>query len=147
MAGAYGKNKREVKAKLAQRGLQRARGAWLIASDLASGLNPSAAVDVRVVLRSRGTVGRGSDATTARARKIACWLAVTVANCRATELAAAAGLDAATIREHVGWVEDRLDEDLALTREVKGLETRMIETVTLIAMAALCLDQPEPEAA
>lgn len=130
----------EAKARQAHRRQLRARGAWVIAADLASSV---AGADVRTALKTRGTVGRGSDDLTTRARKIACYLAVTVANCRAAEVATAAGMDPTTVRQHVGWVAERMDDDLTLTREVNTLEARMIETAVLVGMAALCLEQPE----
>lgn len=140
MAGGYGTQSEKVLGRQTRRGQMRARAAWLIAADLASG---SAGADVRTALKTRGVVGRGSDALTTRARKIACYLAVTVVNCRAAEVAAVTGLDPSTVRQHVAWVEERLDDDLTLTREINLLETRMIEMAVLVASSALCLDQPE----
>jgi DNA-binding CsgD family transcriptional regulator len=139
MGRGHGQGER-VHARQARQRQLRARGAWLIAADLASGMTGA---DVRTALKTRGTVGRGADAMTARARKIALYLAVTVANCRAAEVAAAIGMDPATVRQHVGWVAERMDDDLTLTREVNELEAKMIETATLLSMAALCLEIPE----
>ena len=108
-----------------------ARGAWVLAADLAS---ETSAADVRATIRTRGTRGRGGDNLTTRARRIACYLAMIVADCRAADVAAAAGMDPTTVRASVTWVEDARAVDPLLDGELETLERRMI-----LRAAHICL--------
>jgi hypothetical protein len=103
-----------------------ARAAWLLACDIAS---DAFGADVRVVLKTRGTVGRGGDEKTSTARKVACYLAQVVLNLPTARLAEASGMDRSSIYHNSSWVEDRKDEP-SFERQVEALET------ALLAMAA-----------
>lgn len=86
---------------------RRARAAWVLASDLASDVKGG---DMRqVVARDGGGPGRTVDDLTARCRKVACYLAVVVADVSPPHLAAVSGLHRKTITLHCGWVEDARD--------------------------------------
>lgn len=122
-----------------------ARAAWLFASDLAAA---AFGADVREVMQTRGTVGRGGDEKTSRARKVACYLALVVANATGARLAAAAKMDRATIHVHAGWVEDQRD-DPVFDATVARLEDALFGMAARIVMTKLGqgLPPPEPEAA
>jgi hypothetical protein len=113
--------------------LETARCAWLLACDLAS---KATGADVRVVLQTSGTRGRRVDNTTARARKLACYLAVVVGNTLPGRLAEAAMIDKKTVHDHLQWVEDereRPEFDGLLDR----LEKAMVRMAVQIVMANL----------
>ena len=118
----------------AARALQ-SRCAWLLASDLAAQVCEA---DVRVVVQTRATVGRGGDAVTSRARKIACYLACIVANLSERELSRASGLDRKTIRLHLGWAEDERDKP-SFDKLIGELETAMLQMAAQIVLARLGL--------
>lgn len=104
-----------------------ARAAWLLASDLAAA---AVGADVRkVVQHHTGGRGRTVDDVTAKARKIACYLAMIVADADPSQLARASGLHRGTIHKHAAWVEDQRDHD-EFDRLIDGLER------TLWGMAA-----------
>lgn len=110
-----------------------ARAAWLLAVDLAEG-----AVDGAVFLKiyaTPGKVGRGSDARTALARKIACYLAVTVADCQPATLARAARLDRKTVHSHLNDVEDMRDKP-GIDQMLDDLRERMITSAASLVLAA-----------
>jgi len=111
-----------------------ARCAWLLAVDLAFGV-----VDGAVFVRIYATpekVGRGSDARTAMARKIACYLAVTVANCQPAVLARAAKLDRKTVHSHLAAVEDMRDEP-GVDSLLDQLASRMVASAAGLVLANL----------
>lgn len=113
---------------------ERARTAWLLAADLAQD-----AVSGAAFLRIYNVpekVGRGSDARTALARKLACYLAVTVADCLPAVLARAARLDRKTVHVHLRTVEDMRD-DPAVDRLLDDLRDRMIRRACSLVMASL----------
>ena len=118
----------------AARSRDKARAAWLLAVDLAS---EAGGVDVRATVKTRGTPGRGGDAQTSQARKIACYLAVTVGGCRAAEVAAAAGMDPTTVRASVAWVDDAMDTHPTLANELDQLEARLIRRAADICIGRL----------
>ncbi|MBX9708156.1 MAG: hypothetical protein K2X61_09515, partial [Caulobacteraceae bacterium] len=113
---------------------ERARTAWLLAADLAQG-----AVDgptfVRIVA-TPGKVGRGSDARTAIARKIACYLSSVVANVPPAAVGRAAQLDRKTVHSHVAEIEDMRD-DPAIDRLMEELREAMIRRAVNLVMANL----------
>lgn len=119
-----------------------ARAAWLFAADLAAG---AFGADVRVVMQTRGTVGRGGDAKTSRARKVACYLALVVANASAARLSDATGIDRSTFHHHAEWVEDERDKP-EFDQVIDGLETALFGMAARIVMARLGLGEPAGEA-
>lgn len=139
MAG--GLNPKPAERRKAQE-LTQARAAWLFAADLAA---DAFGADVRVVMQTRGVVGRGSwDEATTTARKVACYLALVVANASGARLAEAAKMDRATIHVHAASVEDRRD-DPEFDRIVAGLEEALIGMAARIVMAKLGLGAPPAE--
>lgn len=115
--------------------LERARCAWLIACDLAA---RAVGADVRKVLQTRGKPGRGSDDTTTKARRIACYLATTVVNVSAARLGEAALMDRATIYRHAQWVEDQRDPEMAETAgEAAGFDALIGRLETALVTMAL----------
>lgn len=123
--------------------LLQARAAWVFAADLASA---AFGADVRVVMQTRGTVGRGShDEATTTARKVACYLALVVANATGARLAEAAKMDRATIHVHAAWVEDRRD-DPEFDAKVAGLEAALFGMAARIVLAQLGQGLPEAQA-
>lgn len=118
--------------RLEARALQ-GRCAWLLAADLAASV---CAADVRVVVQTRATVGRGGDVATSRARKMACYLACIVANLSERELARASGLDRKTIRVHLGWCEDERDQP-SFDRLIGELETAMLQMAAQMVLGRL----------
>lgn len=127
--GASDKRKERRKAQ----GLEQARAAWLIASDLAA---RAFEADVRQVIKTRGTPGRGSDANTTKARKVACYLGMVVANVSRANLAQAADIDPATISVHANWVEDARD-DAAFDVKIAELEAAMFGMAVQIVVGKL----------
>lgn len=124
----------EGNAQRRQRSQDRARVAWLLAVDLAE-----EAVDGTFFLRIYTTpekVGRGSDAKTAMARKIACYLACTVADCEAATLAKAAKLNRKTVHSHLSDVEDMRDRP-GMDEQLDGLRDEMIRRAAELVMASL----------
>lgn len=111
-----------------------ARAAWLLAVDLSE-----AAVNGSAFLKTYATpgkVGRGSDATTALARKFACYLAVTVADCQPAVLARAARLNRKTVHSHLRDVEDMRDRP-EIDRQLDDLRERMIGTAARLVLQSL----------
>lgn len=123
--------------------LLQARAAWLFASDLASS---AFGADVRTVVKTRGTVGRGGTATVSVARKVACYLASVVANASPSRLAEASGIDRKTIYGHAAWVEDQRD-DPAFDAKITELENALFGMAARIVMAKLGLAAAEGQAA
>lgn len=113
--------------------VERARCAWLIAADLAS---KAVGADVRVVMQTRGTAGRGGTEKTSRARKIACYLATTVANVTQARLSDATGIDRSTIFQHAGWVEDQRD-DVGFDTMIDRLERTLLGMAVKVVIARL----------
>ncbi len=116
------------------RGLGRARVAWLLAVDLAE-----EAVGGTFFLRiytTPGKVGRGSDAKTAMARKIACYLACTVADVEAATLAKAARLNRKTVHSHLNDVEDMRDKP-GMDEQLDSLRDEMVRRAAELVMASL----------
>lgn len=113
---------------------EQARCAWLIASDLAA---RAFGADVRVVLQTKGTVGRGSDAKTTRARKVACYLAQVVANAGGARLAEASLMDRATIYQHSSWVEDERERSREFDAQVRQLEDALLAMAARVVFAHL----------
>lgn len=113
--------------------IERARCAWLIASDLAA---RACGADVRKVMQTRGVVGRGGDETTSRARKIACYLAVVVGNNTQARLGDAAAIDRATVHAHLEWVEDEREKP-AFDAMITGLEQALLRMAVQVVMAHL----------
>lgn len=111
-----------------------ARAAWLLAVDLSQ-----QAVNGSAFLRTYTTpekVGRGSDATTALARKFACYLAVTVADCQPATLARAAKLNRKTVHSHLNDVEDMRDGP-EIDRMLDALRERMIASAARLVLQSL----------
>jgi len=119
--------------------LARARCAWVLSVDLAS---RAFHADMRVVVQTRGKVGRGSDDRSALARKVACYLAMVVANVQPTQLSQASGVDRSTIHSHASWVEDKRDEP-AFDAQIAELETALLGMAMSVVMGRLGLDAPE----
>lgn len=119
-----------------------ARAAWVLACEVAS---QETGADVRQVVQTRGTPGRGSDAVVARARKLACYLAQVTANIEPTQLARAAGLHRKTLAEHCLWVEERRD-GAAFDHQVQAMEDQLLTLAARMALTRL-RDVAEPEAA
>lgn len=113
--------------------IERARCAWLIASDLSA---KAVGADMRKVVQTRGTPGRGSDEITTKARRLACYLATVVANVTHARLATAAVMDRSTIFAHCRWIEDEREKP-DFDRLVDGLERTMIGMALAIVMARL----------
>ncbi|PZQ63373.1 MAG: hypothetical protein DI570_09275 [Phenylobacterium zucineum] len=114
--------------------VMQARAAWLLSADLAS---REWGADVRIVMQSRGTPGRGShDEGTTTARKVACYLAQVVANVSGARLAEASMLDRATIHKHSQWVEDQRD-DPSFDARVGELEGALFGMAARVVMAKL----------
>lgn len=113
--------------------LEQARAAWLFAADLAA---RAFGADVRVVMQTRGTIGRGGDELTSKARKVACYLALVVANASASRLAEASMLDRSTIHVHASWVEDQRD-DPAFDAKIDELEKTLLGMAVRIVMGRL----------
>jgi hypothetical protein len=111
-----------------------ARAAWVLAVDLAA--NATGADGRAVVQHHTGRRGRTVDNTTALARKIACYLACTVADVSADQLSRANGLDRATIRRHTLWVEEKRDEPL-FDRTIENLEGTLLETAARVVLRRL----------
>lgn len=121
-----------------------ARAAWLLAVDLSmTAVNGSAFLKTYT---TPGKVGRGSDATTALARKFACYLAVTVADCQPAVLARAAGLNRKTVHCHLRDVEDMRDRP-EIDRQLDELRERMIGTAARLVLQSLGQAQTLGEAA
>ena len=109
-----------------------ARAAWVLASDLASTYQQG---DVRKVVKHHsGTRGRTVDDTTARCRKIACYLATVTADVPAERLAEASGLNRRTIHRHVEWVEEARDDD-AFDAMVQRLEETLVLMCARVVLA------------
>ena len=114
--------------------LQRARAAWLLASDLAA---DEFGADTRVVMKTRGTRGRGGVADVSLARKVACYLATVVANVAAEHLAIVSGVHRTTIYAHVEWVEEQREEGEAFDVKIDALETALVGMAARIVLARL----------
>lgn len=121
---------------------EHARGAWVLASDLAA---RALGGDVRQIVQGSGKVGRGSDNQTAEARKIACYLAMVVADVSPERLAKASGFNRATIHKHGRWVEDRR-EDGDFDRMMDELELSLFRTAARIVLVQLGLAPVEADA-
>lgn len=126
----------EQGSKLREGEVERARCAWLIASDLAA---RAVGADVRAVMKTRGTVGRGSDELTTKARKIACYLANVVANVTQARLADATGMDRSTILKHARWVEEQRD-DAAFETMIAGLEGALVTMALRVVLGRMSED-------
>lgn len=113
---------------------ERARAAWLLAVDLAQDAVSGAGFLRIYDVPER--VGRGSDAKTALARKLACYLAVTTADCLPAVLARAARLNRKTVHTHLQAVEDMRD-DPQVDRLLDDLRDRMIRRACSLVMASL----------
>ncbi len=113
--------------------IESARTAWLLASDLAA---RSCQADVRQVLQTKGTRGRRIDSVTARARGVACYLAVIVGNNPPSKLAIAADMDRKTIQYYLTKVEDERD-DPTFDRMLDELAEVMVRMAVRIVMANL----------
>ena len=111
-----------------------ARTAWLLAVDLAE--EAVAGPGFVRIYQTPGKVGRGSDAKTALARKLSCYLACTVADCQPATLARAARLDRKTVHSHLNDVEDMRD-DPAMDRMLDELREKMIARACSLVMASL----------
>lgn len=124
-----------------KQGVDKARAAWLLACALSA---PEFGGDVRVVMQGNGKRGRGSDAVTAKCRKVACYLASVVADAAPEQLAKASGLNRSTIHKHVQEVEDWRD-DLLFDKAIEGLEAALFGMAARVVLARLG-ELPEPEA-
>lgn len=111
-----------------------ARAAWLLACDLTV---PAVAGSAFLkTYNTPGKVGRGSDARTALARKMACYLACTVADCQPAVLARAAGLDRKTVHSHLNDVEDMRDRP-EMDRLLDDLREQMIGNAARLVLQSL----------
>jgi hypothetical protein len=124
---------------------QQARAAWVLASDLAADALDG---DVRkVVLRDGGGRGRTVDDLTAACRKVACYLAVTVADVSPPHLAKASGLHRRTIQKHCEWVEDQRDRP-EMNGLIERLERELVGMCARVVLANLAeLDGLDAEGA
>lgn len=121
-------------AAMSRRLAERARTAWLLAVDLAN-----EAVDGSDFMKTYLTpqkVGRGSDARTTMARKIACYLTCVVANVFAADAARAARLHRKTVSSHLADIEDMRD-DPGFDRLLDELRETMIRRACGLVMASL----------
>lgn len=112
----------------------RARCAWLLAVDVAD-----AAVEGTGFARiysTPGKVGRGSDARTALARKVACYLTSTVGDCDVAMVARAARLDRKTVHKHLREVEDMRD-DGAIDVLLDEMGRQMLTAAASVVLANL----------
>lgn len=125
--------KTERGAQLRAGEVERARCAWLLASDLAA---KAMGADVRVVMQTRGGVGRGGDDKTSQARKIACYLATVVADVTGARLADANGMDRASIFTAAQWVEDKR-EDGEFDTMMERLANTLVAMATRVVIAHL----------
>lgn len=130
----------KASARRRENDLDQARAAWVFACDVSA---KEFGADVRVVMQTRGTPGRGShDEATTTARKVACYLALVVANASGARLAEAAKMDRATIHVHAAWVEDQR-EVAAFDEVVDRLERTLLRMAVRIVLGRLG-DQPLP---
>lgn len=114
--------------------VRRARAAWVLASDLASDLDGA---DLRqVVQHHTGRRGRTVDDVTARARKIACYLAVVTASAGPELVAQASGLHRGTIHKHCAWVEDERDKP-EFDALIERLEQALVGMCARVVLARL----------
>lgn len=115
---------------------ERARAAWLLAIDLA---DEGARAGFLKVYDPPRKVGRGSTAGVSMSRRIALYLATTIADVSSRPLADASGFHRSTISHHVEIVED-LREDPAFDARLSELERRFLYRAACIVTAALGLD-------
>lgn len=111
-----------------------ARTAWLLAIDVTE--RAQTGPGFMRVYNTPGKVGRGSDAKTALSRKIACYLACTVANCQPATLARAAKLNRKTVHSHLNDVEDMRDRP-DMDRLLDDLREQMIRAACSLVMTSL----------
>lgn len=122
----------------------RARGAWALATSCAA----CVLADVRFasVFEAPGRAGRTSDNKTAIARKLACYLAVTVADCSVRRVAMASGLNRKTVDAHVAEVED-WRENGEWDRVIEDATRELADMATQVVIGAFSLVQPGEVAA
>lgn len=116
----------------AEREAARARCAWLLAVDVAEKAVEGVAF-ARIYL-TPGKVGRGSDALTTIARKLACYLTSTVGDCEVAAVARVARLNRKTVTGHVREVEDWRD-DPAVDQHLDDMAKHMIAGAAALVMA------------
>lgn len=112
----------------------RARACWVLATDLAN--EAVAGTTLSRVLDLRGKVGRGGDDRTSRARKLACYLAVTIGDVTSRQLGMAAGLDSKTVWVHVREVEDWRD-DGTLDAAIEDMGRELVRRACLVVLGNL----------
>ena len=116
------------------RAAARARCAWLLAIDVAEQAVEGAGFSR--IYSTPGKVGRGSDTTTAMARKIACYLTATVGDCDAVAVARAARLHRKTVQSHLREIEDARD-DAAVDQQLDDMGRRMVAAAAALVMASM----------
>lgn len=115
-----------------------AAAVWLLAADAGA---RAQGVDLDAVIKTRGVVGRGSNARVTRARRIALHITMTLTGVSAHCLGRAVGMDPATARYHAAWVEENLASDAVLRAEIAEGQQLVLDRARVLA--ALCLDRPE----
>lgn len=116
---------------------ERARTAWLIAADLAEEL---AEVGFLKVYEMPGKVGRGSPEPVTMARRVALYMATTLADVSSRPLAEAANVHRSTITHHVQTVEDLREDKPAFNTLLEDLERRFLYRCASVVIASLGLD-------
>ncbi|MBO9502039.1 hypothetical protein [Brevundimonas sp. A19_0] len=122
----------------------RARAAWVLAVEVSATLM----ADVRFasVFEAPGRAGRTSDNKTAIARKLACYLAVIVADCPVTCVAKASGLNRKTVDGHLTAVEDWREEE-AWDAVIEAASRELVGMAAQVVFGALALVHPGEVAA
>lgn len=117
---------------------ERARGAWLLAIDLADEAAGDAGY-VRVFTTPK-KVGRGGPARVSQARGVALYLATTLGDLGSRALGQAANMHRASVTRAVAMVEDQRD-DPAFDRLMEELERRLLYRAASLVMVALGQDR------
>lgn len=124
----------EIKELEATREEVRARAAWLLAIDLA---NERSGVGFSRIHDMPGKRGRGSASAVTEPRRLALYLATTVANVTSRPLGKAAGVHPSTVSHHVEVVADARDEDPVLDALLDALGEELIWRAASIVMENL----------
>lgn len=117
-----------------QRNETRARCAWLLAIEVAEAA--VAGTHFARIYSTPGKVGRGSDAKTALARKLACYLTSTIGDCDVAAVARASRLNRKTVHLHLREVED-LRDDPALDQHLEDMGRQMIGAAASLVLASM----------
>lgn len=115
---------------------ERARAAWLLSIDLA---NEVAGGGFLKVYDTPGKRGRGGSQQVSLARRIALYIATTMADVPARSLGLAAGVHRSTISHHLEAVED-LRDDPVFDAKIDELGRRFLYRAACLVMGGLGLD-------